>query len=123
MMPSAKYENVSAKPMVPTTTLLWMLLKVLMACAGTVEKCEKLSAYTVQIVMSSPGKETWAMKKILRRRMVRKAAMTGINLLNLILSSKAPATALDKQFIIPLTPPARDTIVSLSLWVKVNVFQ
>ena len=73
-------------------------------CAGTVEKCEKLRAYTVQIVMSSPGKETWAMKKILRRRMVRRAAMTGMSLLNLILSSKAPATPLDKQFIIPLTP-------------------
>ena len=44
------------------------------------------------------------MKKILRRRMVRRAAMTGISLLNLILSSRAPATPLDKQFIIPLTP-------------------
>ena len=44
------------------------------------------------------------MKKILRRRMVRRAAMTGMSLLNLILSSRAPATPLDKQFIIPLTP-------------------
>ena len=52
----------------------------------------------------SPGRENWAMKKIQRRRMVRKAAMTGISLLNLILSSSAPATPLDKQFIIPLTP-------------------
>ena len=48
------------------------------------------------------------MKKILRRRMVRKAEMTGISLLNLILSSSAPATPLDKQFMIPLTPGTND---------------
>ena len=57
--------------------------------------------------MIRPMKEVLAIKKILRRITVRRAAMTGISLLNLNLSKRAPATNLDKQFIIPLTPATK----------------
>ena len=53
------------------------------------------------------------MKKTLQRRIARKVAMTGMILLNLILSSKAPATPLDKQFIIPFTPKTISIMLTL----------
>ena len=61
----------------------------------------------------SPATDSLAMKKMLSRRAVSRAEIAGMRWWNFILSSKAPAIALERQFIIPLTPGKRAVLVIL----------